>query len=252
MLNFCLYSLQLSAQQDPQFSQYMFNKSIVNPGYAGTSNMLNISLAYRRQFIGLKGAPQIQALTIDAPFKTKPMGFGIKAIHETIGATSQNEISAIYTYHVNLAKGMLSLGLEGGVFNQSIDFTNLRKTIQDDNAIPIGKESMLVPDAAFGLYYYSEKLYLGGAVYHLLQNELNYSGYTGSDRTLIARLASHTYILGGYRFNPQENIRIEPSLLIKYVAGAPLQIDMNLNVTFREVLTIGATYRTQNAIVFLL
>ncbi|MBL4656486.1 MAG: type IX secretion system membrane protein PorP/SprF [Flavobacteriales bacterium] len=251
ILPFFLFNLEVSAQQEPLFSQYMFNKLIVNPGYAGSSGMLNASLAYRQKFIGLEGAPKIQGLTIHAPFKTKSMGFGIKAIHESLGVTSQNEVSAIYAYHLDLAKGRLSLGAEGGIFNQSIDFNNLRKTIQDDNALPVGKESLLVPDAAFGLYYSSEKFYVGGALYHLLQNELNYSGYTGKDRTLIAKLSSHSYVLGGYKFKARDNIRVEPSLLFKYVAGVPLQIDMNVNVTFKEVFTIGGTFRTKNAIVFL-
>ena len=233
------------------FSQFMFNRLILNPGYAGSTNTFNVSLAYRRQFVGLEGGPQIQAITIDAPLKTKHMGFGIRAIQESIGATNQNEVSVIYAYHLNLSKGVVSLGVEGGIFNQSIDFTNLRKTTQDDNAVPIGKESMLVPDAALGLYYSSEKLYIGGSFRHLLQNELNFSGYTGSDRTVIAKLSSHSYVLGGYTFKPQENIRIEPSFLLKYVASAPVQIDMNVNTTFKNAFTIGATYRSQNAIVFL-
>lgn len=246
-----LFSLRLSAQQDPMFSQYMFNKVIVNPAYAGTSNMLNATLAYRQQFIGLEGAPKIQAIAIDAPLKNKPMGFGIKAIHESIMTTSLTEVSAIYAYHLILDKGKLSLGVEGGIFSQATDFSNLRKTTQDDNAIPLGKESILVPDASFGLYYSSKKLYLGGSIKHLLQNELNFSSYTGQDRTLIAKLSSHSYVLGGYRFEPKENIRIEPSLLLKYVTGAPMQMDINLNATFNKMFTIGGTYRTKNAIVFL-
>ncbi|MBL4578512.1 MAG: type IX secretion system membrane protein PorP/SprF [Flavobacteriales bacterium] len=246
-----MLNLPASAQHDAMFSQYMFNKLIVNPGYAGSTGTFNAASAYRRQFIGLEGSPRIQAITLDGQIKNKPMGLGLKAIHETIGVTSKNKISAIYAYHLDLAKGRLSLGVEGGIFNQSIDFSGLRKTVPDDNAIPIGKESILVPDAAFGLYYSSEKLFLGGALYHLLQNELNYSGYTGNDRTLISKLSSHSYVLAGYTFKPKENLRIEPSLLLKYVAGAPVQIDMNINATFKNVFTIGGTYRTQNTIVFL-
>jgi len=246
-----MLNLPVSAQHDAMFSQYMFNKLIVNPGYAGSAGTFNAASAYRRQFIGLEGSPRIQAITLDGLIKTKPMGLGLKAIHETIGVSSKNEISAIYAYHLDLDKGRLSLGVEGGIFNQSIDFSGLRKTVQDDNAIPVGKESILVPDAAFGLYYSSEKLFLGGALYHLLQNELNFSDYTGNDRTLISKLSSHSYVLAGYAFKPKENLQIAPSLLLKYVAGAPVQIDMNLNATFKEVFTIGGTFRTQNAIVFL-
>jgi len=250
-LFFCIFNLQLTAQQDPMFSQYMFNKMLINPGYAGSTNSFNAALAYRKQFIGLQGAPQIQAITIDAPFKSKTMGFGIKAIHESIGATSQNEVTIAYAYHLNMAKGKLSLGVEGGLFNQAIDFSNLRKTIQEDNAIPLGKENIIVPDAGFGFYYASTKLYLGGASYHLLQNKLNFSGYTGQDRTVIAKLSNHSYLLAGYNIQPQANIWIAPSLLLKYVSGAPLQIDLNVNATFKDAITIGGTYRSNNAIVFL-
>jgi len=247
----CLFTLQLSAQQDPLLSQYMFNRIIINPGYAGSSNMLSGTLGYRQQFVGMEGAPKMQLLTIHAPIKAQSMGLGIKAIHENIGVTNQNSVTAIYTYQLRFAKGRLSLGLEGGIFSQSIDFTNLRKTVQDDNALPIGKESVLVPDAAFGVYYYSEKLYFGGAVYHLLQNKLNYSGYTGKDRELIAKLSSHAYLTGGYTLKAGENINVGPSLLLKYVFGAPAQMDLNINATFKEMFTIGGGYRTGDAIVFL-
>mgnify|MGYP001572046577 CR=1 FL=1 len=248
IIPFLLGNLQLSAQQDPLFSQYMFNRLIINPGYTGSTNTLYATLAYRQQFAGLEGAPQTQAFTIHAPVNKKSMGLGIKAIHQNIGVTNQNMISAIYAYHLGFAKGRLSLGLEGGIFNQSIDFTNLRKTVQDDNAVPAGKESALVPDAAFGVYYHNDKFYTGASVYHLLQSRIDYTGY---ERDLVTQLSRHYFLTGGYSINTGENIRIDPSLLLKYVSGAPPQIDVNANVTFKETFAVGGAYRTGDAVVFL-
>ncbi|MFH1320925.1 MAG: PorP/SprF family type IX secretion system membrane protein [Bacteroidota bacterium] len=252
IISFTIFLESASAQQYPLFSQYMFNRLIINPAYAGNSNIINGSLAYRQQLIGIDGAPETHIFSIHAPIQTKSMGIGLKVIHDKIVVTGQTSISAIYSYHLNFAKGKLSFGLEGGIFNQSIDFPNLRRTDQLDNALPLNKESIMTPDAAFGIYYHSDKFYLGVSLYHLLENKLNYTGYTENDRTLIAQLSRHSLLTGGYSINTGENIKIEPSFLVKYISSSPIQIDMNINAIYKNMLTIGGSYRTGDAIVFLL
>ena len=235
------------AQQDPLFSQYRFDGLILNPAYAGSANSIAGTLGYRQQFAGLDGAPQTQVFSIHSPILRKSMGIGLKAIHDNIGVTGQTSITAIYAYHLRLAKGKLSFGLEGGLFNQSTDFPILIKTNTDDPLLE-NKESIMLPDAAFGVYYHSEKFFLGASMYHLLQGELN---YTGSPRTPVARLFNHSFLTVGYSIDAGENIRLEPSLLLKYVSGAPVQTDINMNITYKEMFTLGGGYRTSDAIVFL-
>lgn len=236
------------AQQDPLFSQYMFDRLIINPGFAGSSNVASGTLSYRKQFIGIEGSPETQVFSIHAPIQTKFMGVGLKIIHDKVAVTDQTSITGIYTYHLGLANGKLSLGLEGGIINQSIDFPSRIRTDPSDNAIPINKESIIVPDAAFGVYYHSDELYFGVSAYHLLQGKLNYTDY---ERTPTTQLSRHYFLINGYSVDFSENIKIEPSWLLKYVAGAPLQGDLNISVTFNEMFTIGGSYRTGDGMIFL-
>jgi len=247
IIGFVVYLNSAFAQQDPLFSQYRFDRLVINPAYAGSANSITGTLGYRQQFVGLDGAPVTQVFGIHSPILKKSMGIGLKVIHDKIGVTEQTSIAAIYAYHLRLARGKLSFGLEGGLLNQSTDFPVLIKTDADDPLLQ-NKESIMLPDAAFGVYYHTNKFFLGASMYHLLQGELN---YTGSPRTPIARLFNHSFLTGGYSIDAGENIQLEPSLLLKYVSGAPVQTDINMNITFKEMFTLGGGYRTSDAIVFL-
>ena len=118
------------AQQDPLFSQYMFDRLIINPGVAGSSNIVTGTLTYKKQFIGIEGASETQIFTFQAPIQTKFMGVGFKVVHDKIGVSNQTFITGIYSYHIGFANGKLSLGLEGGISSQSIDFAGLKRKDQ--------------------------------------------------------------------------------------------------------------------------
>jgi len=208
------------AQQDPHFSQYRFDGLILNPAYAGSANSIIGTLGYRQRFVGLAGAPQTQVFSIHSPIRKKSMGIGLKAVHDNIGVTGQTSVAAIYAYHLRLAKGKLSFGLEGGLINQSIDFPALINSDADDPLL-LNKESIMLPDAAFGVYYNSEKFYAGTSIQHLLQSRLKYT-------SSLSQLSNHYFLTGGYRIDVGENLQLEPSLLLKYVSGAPVQTDINM------------------------
>ncbi|PCH93375.1 MAG: hypothetical protein COB85_07230, partial [Bacteroidetes bacterium] len=197
----------------------MFNKMLINPSYTGGTDKLKTSIGYRQQHVGLSGAPNTQFITIHAPIIKKKMGLGLKLVHENVGVTNQNSLVAAYAYHISLSKAKLSFGLEGGIFNQSIDFSNLITTSPDDNALPKNKASVIIPDVSFGVYYHSEKFYFGAAAYHLLQNKMNFSGYSESDRLVVGQLSSHVYVTTGLTLTAGDNIKLEPSLLLRYAVG---------------------------------
>jgi len=241
-------SLCANAQQDPLFSQYMFNRLIINPAFAGNSNLVSGTLTYKKQFVGLERSPETQVFTFHGPIQTKFMGLGFKAIHDKIGVTNQTYLSGIYSYHIGFANGKLSLGLEGGIFSQSIDFPDRIRADKIDNAIPPNKESTIVPDAALGIYFHSEKFYFGASAYHLIAGKLDYTDY---GRNIFARLSRHYFLTNGYFINEGENIKFEPSWLLKYVPGSPFQIDFNLNSTFKDIVTMGVSYRTDGEVIFL-
>ena len=242
--NFCCYS-----QQDPMYSQYMFDALAINPAFSGSRNIVFSGLTYRNQFVGFEGAPVTQKLTFNAPLQKKYMGLGLKAFHDKSGASETTNFSGIYSYHIGIGKGRLSFGIEGGLSNFSIDFTNLVRAHPDDQALSYSKESAFLPDASAGMYYYNSKFYFGLASYHLLQGKTSVTMYQRKD---AAKLYRHEFISSGYKFQVNENTSIEPSILIKYVSGAPLQADVNTNVIWKEMIAIGTSYRTRDGLSFLL
>lgn len=238
-----------SAQQMTLYSQYAFDRLIINPAYAGSSNIISGTLTYKNKLLGIKGAPETQVFSLHAPIQSKFMGVGIKVIHDKIGVTDQTGVTVVYSYHLGFANGKLSLGIEGGILNYTLDFANLKRSDQNDNAIPFTKESVIVPEVAFGIYYHSEKMYFGGSAYNLISSKLDKTGY---DRSPIAKLSQHYFILNGYKIKMGESFHLEPSWLLKYVAGAPVQLDLNLNAIYKEMISLGVSYRTGDATVFML
>ncbi|PCH99180.1 MAG: hypothetical protein COB85_00535 [Bacteroidetes bacterium] len=241
-------TLMCFAQQDPLYSQYRFNRLLINPAYCGSSNVTSGSLTYKNKFVGIEGSPETMGFSIHRPILAQSMAIGLKAARDKTGPMNQNSITAIYAYHLRLGSGKLSFGLEGGLFNQTIDFTNLIRTDQIDEALPETKKSVMLPDASCGAYYRSGEFYAGFSIYHLLQNRIDYTGY---EREVVAQLLRHYYLMAGYTINAGENIGIQPSILLKYVTGAPAQVDVNINATYKNMFTVGGGYRSGDAIVFL-
>lgn len=236
------------AQQDPMYSQYMFDPLAVNPAFSGSRNIIFSGLTYRNQFAGFEGAPVTQKLTFHAPIQRKYMGLGFKAVHDRSGTSEITGFSGVYSYHIGIGKGKLSFGLEGGVNNFSVDFTNLVRTHPDDQVLPYSKESAFLPDASFGTYYYTGKFYFGLAIYHILQGKINLTQYKREETAMLFR---HEFLSSGYKVEINEKTDIEPSVLIKYVSGAPAQADINTNIIWKEMISIGASYRTQDGLSFL-
>lgn len=228
------------------YTQYMFDKMLVNPAYVGSSNWIVGSLKYRTQFIGIQGAPQTQTFTAHAPWQKKHMGFGIKIYHDQLGVTTENRASLLYAYHLGFAGGKLSLGIEAGVVNQSVDFSTLIRENQTDNALPLARQSVIAPDANFGVYYQNKHFYGGFASYQLIPSKIN---YTGTTREPIAKLFTHSFLLLGYVIESGKKLNIDPSILVKQVSGAPVQLDANVNFIYNDLITLGVGYRSGDALV---
>lgn len=236
------------AQQDPMYSQYMFDPLAINPAFAGSKNNIFSAITYRNQFVSFPGAPVTQKLTFNAPLQKRYMGLGLKAFHDIAGTAEITSLSGIYSYYIGLGKGKLSFGLEGGLTNFSVDYTNLIRTHPDDLALSYSKESKFLPDASFGMYYYHNRFYFGLAMYHLFQSKVNLTQYERND---AAKLFRHEFLSSGYKIKASEKIDIEPSVLLKYVSGSSPQADLNTNVIWNEIISIGGSYRTGDGLSFL-
>jgi type IX secretion system PorP/SprF family membrane protein len=175
------------------------------------------------------------------------MGFGAKIINDHLGATNQFNASLIYAYHLGLGKGKLSVGIEGGLFSQTIDFASLYRVDKIDNAIPNEKATAIKPDASFGIQFQARDYFVGFSIVHLFASNLN---FTDTDRSIIAELSKHYFLSGGLVYDLKNDLSIQPCMLLKMVSGAPAQMDLYTNVIFKEKYTLGVGYRTSDALTF--
>jgi type IX secretion system PorP/SprF family membrane protein len=212
--------------------------------------VLKTTIAHRQQFVGFNGAPVTQKININAPVQSKSMGLGFKLSRDKVGATTSTGFSGVWAYHLGIGNGKLSFGLEGGGINYLIDFTDLIRTEEDDNALSRTKESIFIPDASVGLNLQFGGFSIGFASFHLIKSKLDVTG-VGRDGGEIARLANHNFLNIGYKINASEKIVVEPLVLMKSVKSAPTQFDFNLNVVYNNLAAIGVGYRTGDGLTFL-
>ncbi len=242
-----LIASSLFAQQDALFSQYMFNKLAVNPGYAGSRELLSADILYRYQWVNIDGAPKTISASIHSPLNNPNLAVGLNIYNDKIGPMSSTGAMATFAYRIIFPKGKLSFGLQAGVKSSGFDWN---KFVADDNADPFLSNPVkkkVVPDANFGIYYYSDKFYAGLSSHQLLQNQtLIVTDSTGS--TQFTKLLTHFYGMSGVAIPIGENVVFRPSILAKFVVNAPPQLDLNASFLFAKTLWLGASYRTERAV----
>lgn len=243
-----LFVNKVYAQQDPMYSMYMFDKVLINPAFAGSSNWAVATLKYRNQFTGFTGHPTTQTFNMHAPIQKKHIGVGFKIVNDKMAIISNLNAAVQLSYHLNFAGGKLSLGIEAGIFSRKINYQQLVLNTLQDNALPLTTSSSLVPDASFGIYYQKKQFYAGFSNYHLLKQDFNYNTVSPSQ----SHLFNHLYFIAGHVFDIAKKWTIEPSLLIKYQPSGGMQADLNALVYFNERIGLGLQYRTGDAMVTML
>jgi len=257
-MNFFIRTLLLSstlllfktnyAQQDPMSSMYMFDKMLINPAFAGSSNWVAATLKYRNQFMGINGHPTTQTFNIHAPIQKKHLGVGLKVINDKMGILGTLNVAGQLSYHLNFAGGKLSLGIEAGIYNKKVNYQDLIVNARGDNALPQTALSSVVPDASFGIYYQKKQFYAGFSNYHLINKTFDYSATTTSQDHLY----KHYYFLAGNVFDVSKNWSVEPSMLIKYQPSSAIQLDLNALVYYNNRIGAGLQYRSGDALVTML
>lgn len=241
-------SLSGFAQQDALFSQYMFNKLTVNPGYAGSREVLSADMVYRYQWVGIPGAPRTLSLGVHSPLRNEHIGLGGYIYSDQIGPTIDQGVLATYAYRINLRQGKLSFGLQAGVKYYSIDWGMV--SLEDpDVSFQGDQKNKFTPDANFGIYYYSNHVYAGISSKQLLQNE--YGMVTVNGQQTYSKLMRHFYGMAGLAIPVSDKVIFRPSALVKYVQNAPWQLDLNASFLFNDLFWLGTTYRTNGDLVFL-
>lgn len=242
---FFLSILKATAQQDPQYTQYMYNMSVVNPAYAtATSAILNLGSLYRYQWAGIEGAPKTLSLFAHTPLNEKVEG-GFSLISDDIGDGAKKETNffADFAYILKLdEKQKLSFGLKAGVTSISTNFNGFRlnsgNVSTDDSFAENINET--VPNIGVGAYYFTDNYYVGISAPNLL------SGEHIKQRAAINSFGPqeiHTYFTGGYVFEINESFKLKPAFMAIVVKGAPVSMDLTANVLYNEKFELGAAYR---------
>lgn len=239
------------AQQDAQYTQYMYNTMSVNPAYAGSRGQLSAAGLYRSQWVGLEGAPSTFTLNLHSPIRNSKLGYGISIVNDEIGNGTVQEtyLDAVLSYTIDVSReGKLSFGLKAGGNILNLDFNKLRnfdaEPVSTDNI-----ENRFSPNFGLGMYYHSNNFYAGLSAPNLFQTEHFDNSQTDANSIqFLSKERINFYFITGYVFDLNGNLKFKPALLTKVVGGAPLQLDVSANFMFNEKFTFGAAYRWDAAL----
>lgn len=236
------------SQQDPQYTQYMYNPLVINPAYAGNRGVTSIVLLHRSQWVGLDGAPRTQNLSVHSPIGLGKVGMGFSLVNDVLGPARETYFNVDFSYTLETgAEGKFSFGLKGSLDLLDVDFSRTNPFNTNDPFL-INIDNKLSPNVGVGVFYHDSKFYAGLSAPQLLQTDhFDRSGSQGAE-TFVAEENIHYYGLAGYVFDLNRNVKFKPSTLIKMVAGAPLAVDVNANFMFYDKLTLGASYRWSAAL----
>jgi len=222
----------------------MFNDFVLNPAIAGTKPYYEIRSASRFQWAGVIDAPQTMSLSMYGPHSTKDMGFGGYLYNDITGPTSRTGIYGSYAYNIEIKTGIrLSMGLSGGILQNKVDGTKITLNEPNDQALKEAVYSNYSPDASVGLYAHGDNWFAGFSAFQLFANSLKYYDV----KTGLNKLKTHYYLMGGYRYEINNDFQVEGSTMIKNVIPVPFQIEMNVKGTYQEKFWLGLSYRSSDA-----
>ena len=259
---FCLmcFYLQSSAQQESQYSMYMFNQLLINPGVTGTEDYMDTKIGFRAQWVGVDDAPRNFFATYHTPIRknkpefddVKPLpwhGLGGFATGEGTGPLTKYKMYGSYAFHLPISnKLVFSMGTFLGFQNYNIDKSKLRFSDNQTDNVTSGNLSTISPDGSIGGWLYSRHLYVGFSILQVFDNKIKFNDVTTSN----SRLNRHYFFTAGYKIKLDEKWALVPSFLVKGLSPAPIQFDLNTKLRYRDKMWFGMSYRNKDAFVTLL
>tara|TARA_B110000305_G_scaffold183561_1_gene203906 strand:+ start:18 stop:929 length:912 start_codon:yes stop_codon:yes gene_type:complete len=237
-----LFALQMNAQQDPQYTQYMYNMNIINPAYTGSTEGLAVGALYRSQWVGLDGGPETFTFNIHSPIG-KQVGLGLSVISDQIGPVKETNAYVDFSYTIPVGTvTKLAFGIKGGFTFHDIGLADVNTTDPND---PFFENNIneTTPNIGAGVYFYKpNKYYISASVPNILNGV-----HLDTNGTKIGSETEHFFAAAGYVFDLSENFKLKPHALLKYATDAPLSYDINANVFMYELVEIGVGYRLQDS-----
>ncbi len=232
--------LQLNAQQDPHFAQFFDNMLFVNPAYAGSRDVLNVTGIHREQWVGFAGRPSSTTLSLHSPLSYRSIGLGITVVDDKVGPFKQNMFYGDFSYSIKFKnKSKLAFGLKGGLNLINIGTGNLNVNDNTDQAFSQSVSNLVNPNFGFGVYYHSSKFFIGASTPKLLEKS-----YDGTVTNLEKR---HYFFNVGGVIPVNRILKLRPIVQTKLTVGAPVSIDASCAAIVREKLYLGAIYRLDAA-----
>jgi type IX secretion system PorP/SprF family membrane protein len=235
---------ELRAQQDPHYTQYMYNMSVMNPAYAGSKEAVSGGLLYRKQWVEIEDAPTTGTFFIHSPVG-RNVGLGLSIISDEIGPVQENNFYADFSYTLNLGgEHRLAFGLKAGVTMHKIDFNTIYPTLPDlgDDVFGQGNPNKTFLNVGSGVFYYTDKYYLAFSVPNMLKTK-----YLDFDGRQYGTEELHYFFTGGYVFDINPNLKFKPFAMVKSSLNAPTSFDVSANFLMFDKLELGATYRLEDS-----
>jgi type IX secretion system PorP/SprF family membrane protein len=237
-----LCGVSIYAQQEPHYTQYMYNMSTVNPGYmTNEPGLIKVGSLYRTQWVGIEGAPKTANIFAHIPLNER-IELSLNYLNDKIGSNGnlqENVFNIDVAYKIKLKENLnLSFGMKMGLGQLSFDFSNTN--LSSDVAFQNTNKTLF--NIGAGAFLFKEQFYIGVSSPNLIPTEIS-----NNSETIYTR-KQHLFLIGGYVFKMNDNIKLKPSTVIKHVNGAPLTFDFSTNVLLYNKFEIGASYRYQDAV----
>lgn len=236
------------AQQDLLLSQYMFNKLLINPAYAGTRDALSLTLSHRSQWVGIEGAPSTQAFSAHSPLPTGLGSVGLQVTNDLAGPVRNTAILGTYAYALPLGSSKLSMAIRGGANRYAVDWQDIHIKEEGDQLFSNTQNSSFLPTVDLGAYWYNDAAFVGATASNLIESKYNLNNIAQENPS---RMFRHYMLTAGYAYKISDELVFKPSTLVRLVEGAPASIDLNASVLFQEQFWVGASYRYNNALSFI-
>ncbi len=232
------------AQQDPHYTQYMYNMNVMNPAYAGSKENLSFGLLNRRQWVGIQDAPTTYSLSGSMPVG-KNVGVGLSIINDKIGPVEETNVYADISYTLNIGEeSHLAFGIKGGITLHQIDFETIYPTLPNpnDGVFARSNPSSSKMNIGSGLFYYTDKYYIALSIPNILRSK--YLDWSGKE---YGTEVAHYFLTGGYVFDINPSLKFKPFAMIKSSLTITPSVDLNANFLFNEKFELGASYRIQDS-----
>lgn len=242
---FLLLGSMLYSQQDIQATQYMYHMNVLNPAYAGARETLSLNMLGRTQWVGIEGAPETATFSIHSPMK-KNIGLGFSIVYDQLGPVKETNAYIDFSYTLNTSDyGKLALGLKGGATSHVINRGMLSTLNPEDQLLTNSEANRFSPNFGVGMFYYTQSYYIGLSVPNFLKSKY-YKTKKGYSST--ASEAAHYFLTTGYVFEISEKLDLKPSTLVKATIGAPVSIDLSMNVLINDTFELGISYRLDDSL----